>query len=92
MRTGWSIRSSAVPQSGYVSTVLRFPGVPPAGEGINAGDEVYTMSSPAGGYEPFDWDGTAWSPSEPVIAVGEAFGTYKNQQIGYWKRVLWTWP
>ena len=92
VRTGLSIHSSAVPQAGNVSSVLRFPGVPPDGQGIHTGDTVYKMKNTSAEYDSFTWNGTAWTPSDPVITVGEAFWSDKANETGYWKRVLWTWP
>jgi hypothetical protein len=92
VRMGWSIQSSAVPQAGTVMSVLGFPGVPPEGEGISNGDVVQQMIDAAGNYNTFTWNGSAWTPQEPTIAVGEAFWSNKAQQTGYWKRVFWTWP
>ncbi len=92
VRTGFSIQSSAVPQAGLVTSVLRFPGVAPDGESISAGDVAYRMINTAGDYQMFTWSGTAWTPSEPVMGIGEAFWSNKQNQTGYWKRVFWTWP
>ncbi len=92
VRTGLSIHSSAVPQAGAVSSVLRFPGVPPDGQGIYTGDKVYWMKNTSAEYDTFTWNGSAWTPFDPPITVGESFWSDKAQQNGYWKRVLWTWP
>jgi hypothetical protein len=60
---GFSIRSSALPQAGGISTVLGYP----SGEG----DEVYTYNNDAyAGAQVIDG---AWDPAEPAPAVGEAF-------------------
>jgi len=53
---------------------------------------VYKMKNTAAEYDSFTWNGTAWTPYEPVITVGEAFWSDKAQQTGFWKWVLWMWP
>ena len=66
--TGYSIRSSKVPQAGAVTTVLGFPG--------QADDVIYTYN---GGYTTYTFDSIdlSWTPSEPVIGVGQAFFSKK---------------
>jgi hypothetical protein len=69
---GFSIRSSVVPQSAGLSSVLGFPAV--------AGDLLYffnktTQSYSGGVYESFG--GNLWDPSEPSPAVGQAFWVQK---------------
>ena len=58
------LRSSMVPQAGGVTSVLGFPG--------EGGDQLYKY---AGGYTTYTFDDLdmVWTPSEPNIAVGEAF-------------------
>lgn len=65
---GYAVRSSMVPQAGGISSILGFPAQP--------NDTVYKY---AGGYTAYVFDelDEAWSPSEPVIGVGEAFFSRK---------------
>jgi hypothetical protein len=58
------MRSSIVPQAGPISTTLGLTPQP--------GDTLYKY---AGGYSTFifDPDDLVWTPSEPSMAVGEAF-------------------
>jgi hypothetical protein len=72
MPAGFSIRSSVVPQSAGLTSVLGFP--------AEAGDIVYffnkaTQSYAGGLYE--SGGGNLWDPSEPSPAVGEAFWVQK---------------
>lgn len=62
--TGFSIRSSQVPQAGSVSA-LGFQG--------EAADQIYKLVS--GAYQIFTFDDIdlVWLPSEPALAVGESF-------------------
>ena len=99
VRAGWSIQSSAVPQAGLVMSALGFPGIPPLGTGISSSDYVEQMYDTVGAYHVFTWNGSQWirqdtaTVQEPTMAVGEAFWSNKAvNTIGYWKRVLWTWP
>jgi hypothetical protein len=59
-----SIRSSATPDSGLLTSVLNY--IP-----FGAGGQVFRMVN--GVYAAYTWDGGSWSPEEPVIEVGEAF-------------------
>jgi hypothetical protein len=61
---GYSIRSSQVPQAGAITSVLNYR--------PNPGDTLYKY---AAGYTVFtyDVDDLVWTPSEPVINVGESF-------------------
>ena len=64
---GFSIRSSIVPQSGALDTVLGFPAV--------AGDFIFRFSN-ATGYVGGVFEsagGGLWDPAPPAPAVGEAF-------------------
>jgi len=58
------MRSSIVPQSGGVTSVLGLPG--------EDGDNLFTYN---GGYSSYQYDGLGlvWDPTEPVISVGQAF-------------------
>jgi len=58
------MRSSMVPQAGLISTDLGLPG--------EAADELYTWANGYTGYQFDDLD-MVWLPSEPTIAVGQAF-------------------
>jgi len=63
------MRSSMVPQAGGITSVLGLPG--------EGGDQLYTY---AGGYTTYTFDDLdlAWLPSEPSIAVGQAFFLKKS--------------
>lgn len=63
--SGFSIRSSKVPQAGAISAVLGFP--------PSQLDVVNQFANP-GGYSQYTFDNDlgGWDPSEPVLAVGEA--------------------
>jgi hypothetical protein len=75
---GFAVRSSMVPQAGGITSVLGFPGEPD--------DIVYKYSGGYTGYT-FDEFDEAWLPSEPVVAVGEAFFSRKVK-AGSWDRVF----
>jgi hypothetical protein len=63
---GFSIRSSAVPQAGLVSTDLQFPA------GNN--DRIYKWNNATSQYTFATFSGVlnAWNPAEPTVGVGEA--------------------
>jgi hypothetical protein len=64
---GLSIKSSMVPQEGKITADLAFPGKP--------GDQVFKFDAVAQKYAVFGFDDleNKWTPTEPVIGVGEAF-------------------
>jgi hypothetical protein len=77
---GFSIRSSIVPQSGGLSSVLGYPAV--------AGDWIYLFDKNAQQYanggSPYESaGGNLWDPSEPTPAVGEAFWILKAASINW---------
>ena len=63
---GFSIASSKVPQSANVDTL----GLPP-----DDGDQLFKFVNPGPGYVTYTFDGLdlVWTPSSPVINVGESF-------------------
>ena len=73
---GYEIRSSKVPQAGRVTTDLAMP--------ARDGDQLFKWNSATGGYLTYLFEQAApgtpgdWSPSEPVINVGESFFVRKN--------------
>lgn len=75
---GYAVRSSIVPQAGGITSVLGYP--------AEADDMVYKY---AGGYTAYSFDelDEAWTPSEPVIEVGEAFFSRKVNAAS-WDRVF----
>ena len=76
---GFSIASSKVPQTANVN-VLGVPG--------DDGDQLFKFV-PGTGYQTFTFDGldNAWTPSSPVINVGESF--FINKTIARsWTRVF----
>jgi hypothetical protein len=66
---GFSIKSSMVPQSGQLDTVLGFPAVD--------GDTIYRFNNTTGTYTSSVRDFGEWS-TNPVPAVGESFFVFKN--------------
>jgi hypothetical protein len=58
------LRSSIVPQAGAISAVLKVPG--------EADDQAFTWNGGFTAYA-FDTFDLSWTPSEPVIPVGQAF-------------------
>lgn len=77
---GLSIRSSKVPQAGFITAVLGFP---PAQL-----DQVNQFANP-GGYSQYTFDNDlgGWDPAEPVLAVGEA--VFIKSSAGHsWTRVF----
>jgi len=78
--TGFSIRSSIVPQSGALDTVLGFPAA--------AGDFIYRFANP-GGYSVFESGGGGlWDPTAPVPAVGESFWINNPGAAKSWVRTF----
>lgn len=76
---GFSIKSSMVPQTADVNT-LGLPG--------RAGDQLYKFRN-VGGYQTFTFDDidNNWTPSVPVINVGESF-FIKKAQAQTWTRTF----
>ena len=77
-----AVRSSIVPQPGRVSSDLLLPVI--NGDRVQrmiAGNHVtYTYEVPGG-----------WTPSEPVVQLGESFFT--DKRVGfYWSRNFLVWP
>jgi hypothetical protein len=76
LSAGLSLCSSIVPQAGGITTGLGFP--------AQNGDVIYRFDRISQTYTSFIYDGIGgmWYPSEPVLAVGEAFwvelGTARN--------------
>jgi hypothetical protein len=66
---GFSIKSSQVPQSGQLDTVLGFPAVD--------GDIVYRWNNATGQYTISGFEFGEWTTA-PVPAVGESFFVFKN--------------
>lgn len=76
---GFQLVSSQVPQSGLVSTDLGMPAA--------TGEAVYRFIG--GAYVTHSRGfGTAWSPSEPNIQVGEGFFLKKNANPSNWTRTF----
>jgi hypothetical protein len=86
----WRIVASGAPQGGLLSSTLQFPVLPFL-------DKVDRMTS-SNVYTEYTSDGSAWSPTEPTVNLGEAFWTYRanynatDLDHDFWKRVFWTWP
>jgi hypothetical protein len=71
------LRSSMVPQAGLISATLGLPG--------EANDQLFTFS---GGFTAYGFDelDLSWTPSEPNIAVGQAFFYTKAGSQNNWIR------
>jgi hypothetical protein len=65
--TGFSVKSSQVPQAGKVTTDLTLPAA--------EGDQVFKFNKTTQKYDLFGFSDIlgGWDPSEPTIDVGEAF-------------------
>ena len=76
-----SIRSSIVPQAGRVTTDLHLP--------VLSGDTVTRMIN--GSYVTYTYSGGVWSPSEPIVSIGDSF--WNNKNVGFWwHRNFLVWP
>jgi outer membrane protein assembly factor BamB len=62
--SGFSIRSSMVPQTGPIDTSLWFAPI--------SGDTIYRYDNATGAYDSYTYSGGAWSPSVPTPGVGES--------------------
>jgi len=67
---GFSIRSSQVPQSGAISTLLGLP--------VAAGDQIYIFNNAGNNYQTAFYLGGVWVPSEPTVQVGQSFWVFKS--------------
>jgi hypothetical protein len=76
--SGFSIRSSQYPRSEVISS-LGFP--------ITNGDNIIKWIS--GAQVVYTYHNGVWTPSEPVIDVGEAFWINKRTD---WKQTSTVWP
>jgi hypothetical protein len=76
---GFSIKSSQVPQSAALDTVLGFPAAD--------GDTVYQFSNAQNGYVIHGLDLGEWSGGVPVPAVGESFFV-KKAAAANWTRTF----
>lgn len=64
--TGFSLVGSQVPQGGALQTALEYP--------VSNGTIVYKWNA---GFESYNFLGGAWSPSEPIVSVGEGWFSFK---------------
>ena len=83
---GWKIVSSAIPQSGYVTTALEFPV-----EDLDVGDSIYKMTSSAGVYTQYTVSNqNTWTSAEPQVGFGEAFWVHTDSLpvFPYWNRAV----
>jgi hypothetical protein len=74
---GFQQKSSQVPQTGPISSVLLYPAAD--------GDQLFKFVNPTG-YQIYNFDIDAWSPSEPVIDVGDAFFLRRASTPTSWTR------
>lgn len=72
---GFNMVSSQVPQAGLIATDLKAPIVP--------GEQVFRFNG--SGYDSFTLTIIGWTPSEPIIDVGEGFFVRKTQAAD-WSR------
>ena len=80
LSAGFQLVSSQVPQSGFVSTDLGAP--------VAQFESVFTYNQ-ATGYSSYTIGfGGGWSPSEPIMGVGQAFFLKKNVGGVNWTRVF----
>ena len=77
----WSMRSSIVPLAGLLVRQLGFP--------VLGGDSIVKKQN--GVEVTYTFSGGIWSPSEPVLALGESFRSYKNVGLA-WYRNFVIWP
>lgn len=75
---GFSIRSSVVPQSGAIDTVLKYT------PGNN--DTVYLFNPSTSAYNASSYIDGAWEPSAPVPTVGESFFIFNAGAAKSWVR------
>jgi hypothetical protein len=75
--TGFTIRSSQVPQAGALESLLQFPGV--------SGDLVFVYNRVNNNYDIFVRGASSWSPSDPNISVAQSFFLFRNV-AGSWVR------
>jgi len=76
---GFQLVASQVPQSGALSTDLGMP--------ASTGEAVFRFVN--GAYQPFNRGfGSNWSPSEPIVGVGEGFFLKKNANPAAWVRTF----
>jgi len=76
--TGFSIKSSQVPQAGLLQTDLKYP--------ADEGDTVYQFNNATKGYKVATYEFGAWS-AEPNVKVGEGF-FIKPTAARSWKRTF----
>jgi hypothetical protein len=74
---GFSVKSSQVPQSAAIDTVLGFPAAD--------GDTIYQFSNASKGYTIHTFDTGEWSSGVPTPAVAESFFV-KKITAGNWTR------
>lgn len=77
---GFSIRSSQVPQSGALDTVLKFP--------VANGDFIYQFNTTTKGYDVSDYDTDSygpqgWASAAPVPKVAESFWVKKLAAVNW---------
>jgi hypothetical protein len=79
-----AIRSMYVPDIGAISHQLHFP--------LAHGLQIYLMRNDGtGGYTTYTYaNGLGWTPSEPIVGVGDAFWTRQPAVIP-WKTYYQTW-
>jgi outer membrane protein assembly factor BamB len=84
--TGYSIRSSMVPQTGPIDTSLGFNPV--------NGDSVLRWNNARAAYDTYSYDlglGNGWLTGPPVPAVGESVFIYDSTASRIWNRNFTVW-
>jgi hypothetical protein len=77
---GFSVCSSIVPQVGTLTTVLDFP--------AQDGDAVFVFNPTDGSYSASSFTSNSWSPSEPIIGIGQSFWVRKAGAIDWVRSVI----
>ena len=88
-----SLRSSPLPKSGQIASVLGFPIRPPE---FTIPPNFTISRYVSGAWVPYMYNynngNPTWSPSEPLIGIGEAFRIdYSTTGSTTWTKDYWAW-